>query len=558
MAGSHSDTDLGAVPDDVWETARAREKVIRAVLSDWPDVGDRREIIRAAASELGITPQYCYRLIKAYKSDPRTRSLLPRRPGPKPGTRRALPAAVEAIINDEIQNFYLTRLKPKKTALVKGIHARCAKENLPKPAKDTILNRLAAISKREQTKRREGGKAARDGFQPVQDSLSADRPLQIVQVDHTLANVMAIELETGEVIGRPFITLAQDVCTRMYCGVHITFDPPSIASVAACLAHAVMDKSEWLRIRQLPDVWPVAGLCETLHLDNAKEFHSGAFTRACEDYGIDVRHRRRRSPQDGGHIERRIGHLSQDIHMLDGTTFSNIQERGAYNSEGCACLSIREIEWMIASMILEHHAQSHAGLNGMSPLAAWKSMTADCVIRRPQNEQVFYRDFLPFEERTVQRDGLHLFGIRYWHDGLAAYLNDKAKLTVHYDPANLSVVFVRSRAGGYIEVPYRALRRPPVSKWEWRAAQRAARREGRATVDEELVFDMVLRRRALLEEARTRKRQARRELARSGMRKPLLPLVPTDVSQRETEPDDPSDDDVIVLPSRHDTEDLDG
>ena len=32
--------------------------------------------------------------------------------------------------------------------------------------------------------------------------------------------------------------------------------------------------------------WPVQGLTERLHLDNAKEFHSEALKRGCEQYGI--------------------------------------------------------------------------------------------------------------------------------------------------------------------------------------------------------------------------------------------------------------------------------
>jgi putative transposase len=102
---------------------------------------------------------------------------------------------------------------------------------------------------------------------------------------------MAVEPETYEVIGRPFITVALDIRTRMYCSVYLTFDPPSISSVAGCVVHAVMDKQEWLSARGLSSRWPVAGLPETIHVDNGKEFHSKAFTRACEDYGINLTYR---------------------------------------------------------------------------------------------------------------------------------------------------------------------------------------------------------------------------------------------------------------------------
>lgn len=539
------------VPNDVWQTARDRERVVRALVRQPPTYGARSEAMNAGAAELGITLQYLYRLVKAYEADPRTRSLLPKPPGPQAGLKRLDPR-VEAIIEEEVKTKYLDLLKPKKSLLLKAIHARCAAECLGKPARETVEARLAAISKREQTKRRHGRKKARDEFNPIRGSLEAERALEIVQIDHTPADVMAVEPDTLEVIGRPFITLAIDVRTRMYCGFYLTFDPPSAASVAACVAHAVMDKSDWLAARGLPSRWPVAGLCEVIHVDNGKEFHSRAFTRACEDYGIDVRYRPPATPHMGGHVERRIGHLSQELHLLPGTTFSNIKERGVYDPAGNACLTIAEIEWLVASIILEHHASFHEGI-GTSPNAKWTTDTEGKTFRMPADLRTFHRDFLPFEERTVQRDGVHLFNISYWHDALTPFLHDKRKVTVHYDPANLSKVFIRGVSGEYLEVPYRNLRRPAISKWEHKAAMRALHRQGRAGVDEGMVFDMVLARRKLVEEASGRSRRARLERAR-GARRGSGPALPTSDATRTIDgsyrivPDSTDDDAPLELP----------
>lgn len=523
LSHPHRDKPLADVPDKVWALAHEREKVIRHLVQKPPAHGTTGEVMAAAAAELGLTPNHLYRLLKAYEADPRTRSLLPKAPGPQAGGRRLDPR-VEAIIEDEIKTRYLTLLKPRKSALMKGIHARCAAEGLGRPARETVDARLAEISQREQTRRRHGRKRARDVFDPIQGSLEAERALEIVQIDHTPTDVMAVEPDTLEAIGRPFITLAVDVRTRMYCGLYLTFDPPSAASVAACVAHAVMDKGDWLAARGLPPRWPVAGLCEVIHVDNGKEFHSRAFTRACEDHGIEVRYRPPGTPHMGGHVERRIGHLAQELHRLPGTTFSNIQERGVHDPAGHACLTIAEIEWLVASIILEHHASFHEGI-GTSPQAQWASDTAGRTFRMPPDLRAFHRDFLPFEERVVQRDGVHLFNISYWHDALAPLLHDRRSVTVHYDPANLSKVFIRGLSGDYIEVPYRNLRRPAISKWELKAAVRALRRQGRAGVDEAMIFDMVLARRKLVEEACGRSRRARLERAR-GARPGSGPALP--------------------------------
>lgn len=521
--------------DGDWALARAREPVVRRFVGEERAYGERTKAAAEAAAELGIARSLLYRLAKAYKADPRTRSLLPGTRGMAAGTR-LLDGGVEAVIAEEIEANYLSRLQPSKAKLVRDIHARCQAEGLPRPARRTVLARLAKTSRREQLKRRRGAKEAADKHDPALGECPAGRPLELVQIDHTPADVIAVEPGTHEPIGRPTITLAIDVCTRMYAGLHLSFDPPSATSVACCVLHAVMDKGEWLAARGLPPAWPVMGLPEQLHVDNAKEFHSRAFTRACEDHGIAVRHRPVRRPHFGGHVERRIGHLSRELHLLDGTTFSNIRERGSYDAAGAACLTIAEIEWMVASIILEHNASFHEGI-GTSPQARWASLAAGMALRMPANLRDFHRDFLPWQERRVQRDGIHLFGIRYWHDALVPTLHDGGVVVVHYDPADMARVFVRGAGGGYLEVPYRNLCRPPVSLWEHRAAVRALRRQGRAGVDEDMVFEMVLARRRKLEEIRGQSRRARLEIARCpGTRRGLLPGPPPRAGEDEDSP----------------------
>jgi len=65
------------VPDVLWAAAREREKVIRHLVQKPPTYGATGEAM-AAATEPGFTPNHLYRLLKAYETDPRTRSLLPK------------------------------------------------------------------------------------------------------------------------------------------------------------------------------------------------------------------------------------------------------------------------------------------------------------------------------------------------------------------------------------------------------------------------------------------------------------------------------------------------
>lgn len=547
--------DLTQVPNETWELAKAREAEIRPLVLDPPPKNDQAEAVSRAARNLGLSNAYLYRLVNRYRVDPRTESMVPERRGPKPGARK-ITDRVEGIIEEQIRNNYLTMNKPGMATVVRSIHAQCWSENLPKPSRKTIEKRLGAINKKEQMRRRLGAKKAQEKFGLIKGSLVAERPLQIVQIDHTRADVLAIDEETGEVVGRPWLTIAIDVCTRMYCGFRLSFDAPSVASVAACLTHAVMDKGSWLEARDLRRArWPVRGLPETIHVDNGKEFHALAFERACQNYGIGLDWRPKRTPRYGGHIERRFRDMSKELHLLDGTTFSNVQDRGAYDSMGNARLTLREIQSIIAGIILEQNGSFHEGIE-TSPIAKWDKETAGKPQRMPPDMQTFLMDFLPFEERTVQRDGIHLFGVKYWHETLLPSLDNQEKIIVHYDPADLSQVFIRDAAGEYIKVRYKDLRRPAISKWELKAVRGALRAQGRIGVDEEIIFRMILERRELQKKARGRSRRARFELARNNQSQNLLP-PPPEVALNQVQDVDDEDDVPLTLPY-HDTKVLDG
>ncbi|MGB5086759.1 MAG: plasmid replication initiator-like protein, partial [Methylocystis silviterrae] len=100
------------------------------------------------------------------------------------------------------------------------------------------------------------------------------------------------------------------------------------------------------------------------------------------------------------------------------------------------------------------------------------------------------------------------------------------KLTVKYDPRDLSVVFVRV-GEGYLEARPADRTRPSIALWEQRAALRALREAGRRAVDEELIFSTILAQRALVDEAVRTTKAMRRDAAR----RPRLSLKTIEVPQ---------------------------
>ena len=226
--------DIATVSSAAWQEARRCLPVIRRLADD---LTRTRADVEAGARELGRSPTDVYALMQRYLADPRLTSLLPRKRGPGAGFSRLL-ADVDALIEKAIDDVYLTPQKPEIMDLVRHIRRQCAARGLPTPSRRAVTARMRARPKREAVAKREGAKAARDRYAPVVGSLEANWPLSLIQIDHTLVDVIVVDTATRAPIQRPWLTLAIDVCTRCVAGFHLSLEPPSATSVALCLSHA--------------------------------------------------------------------------------------------------------------------------------------------------------------------------------------------------------------------------------------------------------------------------------------------------------------------------------
>ena len=530
-------TDICVVDDAAWEQAVAREVVVRPLASKANP--DRAEFL-SACRKLGLKRSRLYELISAYKARPVTSSLLAAPAGSLAGIRR-LPDEIEVVISAAIEGFFKSRQKPSIHALQKEVRRLCSHRGLRAPCWTSLRDRVAALDPAQLAAAREGAKAARNLYHPVPGTYHVEGIFEVVQIDHTLVDVIVVDRAYRQPLQRPWLTLAIDVASRMVAGFYLTLEPPSALSVSLVIQHLVQPKLDWLEGLGIDADWPTAGLPETIHVDNAKEFRSKALRRGAEEHGISLQYRPIGAPHYGGHIERLMGTMMGAVHLLPGSTFSNIQDRGDYDSAAKSAMTLDELERWLALEITRYHAERHRSL-GIPPLAAWQEAHGrhDMSLRQPYDPEGFRIDFLPSVERMVRRDGIHLFGLRYWDNILSLWAGrGDRQLRVSYDPRDMSMVFVRGPDGQRYPVRFADLRHPSITLAEHRRAQAVLRERGRSLEDENLIFAAIEEQRALVDAATGKTREARRFAERRD--RALASAEPAAIEENDAEPAEAND-----------------
>jgi putative transposase len=508
--------------------ARRRFTIIRSLIR-----ADRRTDldIRAVAAQAGVSRATIYGWLMAYESRRLLSDLAPRRRGRAMPKR--LPAEVEAVIAAVIKDIYLTKQKAAAEAVVIEVHRRCRATKIARPSAGTIRARLRAISPKEKLLKREGRKAARDRFAAVKGEFpGADGPLSVVQIDHTLLDIIVVDEEMRLPIGRPWLTLAIDVFSRMVFGYHLSLDAPSSFAVGLCLCQGMLDKAAELERRDVKGEWPVRGKPLLIHSDNGKDFRSHLIADTLDQYDIRAEFRPPLVPHYGGHIERLAGTLGRKVHALPGATFSGPKQRGEYSAEGKARMTLRELQhWLLNLIVGVYHNRVHDGI-GCPPLLRWTQGLGGRLPIGPglTGSNVDARrlrlDFLPFSERTVQPEGIVWDKIWYRDPLLSQWVRAdegrrRRKFKIRRDPTDISkLYFLDPVIADYVEIPYRDYGRPSISLWDYRAAETWLRRQGKAAENEAAIFDAYEEmHRITVEAARSTERVRRGQARQTEVRK---------------------------------------
>jgi len=225
------------------------------------------------------------------------------------------------------------------------------------------------------------------------------------------------------------------------------------------------------------------------------------------------------------------------IHERRGTTFSNVAQRGDAKPAQLACLTLPELERILALVVDTYHHTVHAA-TGERPveryLAYYRRPDLSDLERVPPRlpARRFLLDFLPYERRALMRCGFQLFRIDYSsRDLLGMWRRDnghRVVRTVAYDPRSLATIWVLDEVtGDYIAVPYR-VPHPDMTLAESEEARCRLRALKAADRTERRLFKNIAAIRAIEAQAKTttaRRKAERIQQARRGAEEAAIRLL---------------------------------
>lgn len=496
---THKNRYIDSYSSEEWAEALRREDIIK----DLVFVSKTKSDVEEVAKEYGYSYVTLYNWIKLYEQTGEPSSLVPgtAKRGKK-GNR--LDPKVNEIIEDVLENVYLNSQRYSFNRVYTKIYLACRHENLKAPHRNTIRYRISKIEPKKVVKRRDGHKKAQEEFGNFEGKFPAGKfPFDFIQIDHTPLDIRLVDRIYRKPLGRATLTMAIDVYSRMVVGIYLSFLGPAFYNVSQCMFNIFTKKDNLLKRYGVEGEWDIFGIPRIIGVDNGSDLICEDMQRVCDEYGISLQKRPVGRPQFGPHIERAFRTHNGDIHDLPGTTFSNIAEKGNYDSDKHALYTIEEFTtWLLHYIVNIYHKKYHSEIF-MTP----EQKYLEGVLGNDENPGVGLPpvldnlddvkiSLLPTQIRTVQKDGITIDGITYYSDVLRHWIgrkdnkNKRVNHKIKRDPMNIqNIYFYDPELKEYFKVPYRKISAPAMTLWDLYAVKRYLKDQKILNYNEDDIFD---------------------------------------------------------------------
>jgi hypothetical protein len=295
---------------------------------------------------------------------------------------------------------------------------------------------------------------------------------------------------------------------------------------------------------------------EQVVIDHGRVFVSETFTRACDRLGISIQPARKDTPTDKGVVEATFSAIKTLFAQhVAGFKGANTTLRGRGVAAEWTIDELQDLfdEWVIVGWQHRPHEalrDPHAPRRMLSPNERYASLVAVAGYLPLVLSGTDYLELLPVKWRAINDYGIRIDYRTYdaaelgphrrQHSGLAG---KRGLWEVHYDPYDLSRVFVRT-PDGWVTAAWTHLPMisAPFADFTWRHARRLAAETGRDDTETEIarVLDELLTRAEHGPDKTSARVAARTHAAAAAHRPPApepAPAPATDVVEAAPEQD---------------------
>lgn len=536
--------DFGDYPPHHQIEAKRRYVIIKSALADINTPVNIDEL----AKSLNTSKSTAMRFIERYiLSGERITSLIPNVGRFGQGHRHISPEAKYAI-NQLADIHYLIPENPKLRSAAKAIKTDLKSNFNIIVSLNTIIRALNRIPKIHAATQRIGIKSTVElyrlnkGKAPI-----GERPLSLVQIDHTLLNIFIL-LPSGRTV-RVWITVAIDTYSRMIIGFYLSLNPPSAYSVGMSLYRAMQPKEKILEHFKISSPWPCRGKPSTVQLDNALSHKGYSLEEIAFENDITIMFSQITETPAAKHIESWMGTIALSCELLSGKSFHSVLAKGNYPAQDSAVLSFDELEAIIHHFIVNYyHNENHSGLRGLSPLQKWNDyfaqyggLSGSKVVYA--GEQLLY-SLLPSFFGRITKNGFCWKGLYYYNSALQPFVKElypgraDGKWPVRYDPNDIGTVYWKDPLSkSYIPLALRDYNFPRMNVWErdeYKGKDKEAAKKSRGTefIEEgqkaiSEITDKAVKRKAI--SLKEHKHNFKKRKSQST--KPIAPLEPQITSE---------------------------
>lgn len=364
--------------------------------------------------------------------------------------RKRISREIRPIIDSVLDKHYFRR----HGATLREAHDRVLHElervdpngQLGSVSLSTIRRICGEVTPYDRDRLRLGPAEARHKWRFVKPGKYVSRPLERVEMDHTLLDIYVIDDQLGLPLGRPTVTFLICSYSAYIIGFYISFEGENLARVLQTMKIGIQPKADITAAAGLSKQWHSMGIWECLLVDNAMAFHSQRMRQITYELGVDLEYSAVRMPWFKPTVERYLGEATRML-PVPGRTGKPGRQPDPVNPRVTACVTFSDLCKGILQWVVEVQPFQINSVKKSRPI----DLFTDGLIECPA--PVFTDSYAQLDVMaglrksvTVRQDGLIHETVRYAGDALEQMRRDHKtnfRTEIVPNPYDLGQVYVQ-------------------------------------------------------------------------------------------------------------------